>query len=86
MKTKVTNLTSKQNWDNSIVDTFFLISFTKQNCITHKRDTVTGFFLWGRGVGEGRVPNFRTHGDEGFLRVIVSLFLQSYKLISTILL
>ena len=66
-------------WDYSIVDTFFPTSFTKQNCITHKRDTVDGFFLWGRGVGEGRVPIFCTQGDEGVLHVIVCLFLQSYK-------
>ena len=66
-------------WDNSIVDTFFPISFTKQNWITHKRDTVDGFFLWGWGVGEGRVPIFCTQGDEGVLHVIVSRFLQSYK-------
>ena len=66
-------------WDYGIVDTFFPISFTKQNCITHKRDTVDGFFLWGRGVGEGWVPIFCTQGDEGVLHVIVCLFLQSYK-------
>ena len=66
-------------WDNSIVDTFFLISFTKQNCITHKRDTVAGFFLWGRGVGEGRVPISCTQGDKDVSQVTVSLFLQSYK-------
>ena len=66
-------------WDNSIVGTFFSISFTKQNCITHKRDTVDGFFLWGWGVGEGRVPIFCTQGAEGVLHVMVSLFLQSYK-------
>ena len=47
-------------WGNSIVDTFFLISFTraKENCITHKRDTLAGgkyrIFPMGTGSGGGQ--------------------------------
>ena len=65
-KWQAVKLTFFAPWDNSIVDTFFLISFTKQNCITHKRDTVVGgkykIFPMGTGSGGGQGSNLLHSG------------------------